>query len=115
VEAEPTRVVTIANMVIVPINHVTGEISMFNFAGQSDVIVDVLGCFPPASSDANSGRFAGFDSSRRPSSESPAVVRGWNVSPECPRAPRVGARPSDRLSDPSARRAGRSRRRSRSR
>jgi hypothetical protein len=36
---------TIANMVIVPVG-ADGEISLFNFTGNSDVIVDVLGWFP---------------------------------------------------------------------
>ena len=36
---------TIANMVIVPVGH-SGQVSIFNSAGNSDVIVDVLGWFP---------------------------------------------------------------------
>lgn len=36
---------TIANMVIVPVGD-DGEISLFNFAGASDIVVDVMGWFP---------------------------------------------------------------------
>lgn len=36
---------TVANMVIVPVG-ANGEVSLFNFAGRTDVVVDVLGWFP---------------------------------------------------------------------
>ncbi len=45
---------TIPNMVIVPMSG-SGEISIFNSLGTTDVIVDVLGWFPAGSSDALRG------------------------------------------------------------
>jgi hypothetical protein len=54
---------TVPNMVVVDVGE-AGQVSIFSLAGTSDVIVDVLGWFPPGGGYADSGGFTGFTPAR---------------------------------------------------
>lgn len=49
---------TVANRVVVPVNPATGQVTLYNFAGTTDVVVDVDGYFTAGTSaPANAGLF----------------------------------------------------------